>query len=136
MSALVKFERKTIPVQTDGETKLKPVWAYGEVFVINTRLDGNERWQIGCSSRDGAPMFPIRRLGLFEYLEDACAGAIQISEAHSWVGVDNFSDEDKALFDKIHKEYNTFVAVATPELKALIDMLKASMRPTIEGGLA
>lgn len=102
MTIVNEFERKTVELRSLGAdcrpavTK-HPVWCYGEIGVVSTKLDGEQKWILVCLPI-GA-VFPVRHMGFFDTIEDACGAAKEMARSHnSWASVVKFTP---ALIEKI-----------------------------------
>lgn len=102
---LDEFERKTIELHNYevGGVISVPVWCYGELFTVQSHLNGEPVWGIGCIPR--GCMFPYTSVGLFRDIEDACAVMKEMVRINNnWAGVERFGvkmlDQLKALSDK------------------------------------
>ena len=114
MSVLDKFELRTIEVREQNGVRSHPAWCYGELFIVRCDLhadDGvHEGWKIG-SIPLGA-MFPVRRLGIFQKLEDACEAALElVAERSDWSSLQGFGPAERAIFYRIADKYNTECAI-------------------------
>lgn len=102
MTILDEFERKTVEVRSLGDDNrpivtTHPVWAYGEIGVIATKLDGEHKWILMCIPI-GA-VFPVRRMGFYDTVEDACMAAKEMARSrNSWASVVKF---DRAMIEKM-----------------------------------
>lgn len=119
MTILDEFELKTIEIRSIGANDTRPTitkhpaWCYGEIGVVATKLDDDPKWILVCIPI-GA-VFPVKRLGFYDTIEDACGAAKEMARANnSWASVVRFDKTLVATMLSIAAKYGAVTGVYMP----------------------
>jgi len=106
-----EFEYKTIEIHGETGIERHPAFCYGEIFATKAELDNKSGWILGCIPR--GCMFPIKRIGWYENIENALGAAKAMSEArNSWATLDGFGAPEKEIMMGICERFNGYVKVS------------------------
>lgn len=106
MNILDEFEQRTIEVRGENDKiKKRVAWCYGELYIVDIKLDGEHKWQIGCTPLGLA--FPEDDLGLYESIEDACGAVKELTRINNcWSRLEDFGPKERKQLTDVAAKFN------------------------------